>query len=1051
LSSKPSDGRPATAQSAVDQACYRLLAENTADIIARCDMKGILTYVSPSCRSYGYEPEELVGQPGDVNVHPEDRTRFLANTADLLADRPVDRAADREHRFRTRGRGWVWLEGSPQIVRDEAGVPMEILSVFRDVTERKSKVELFENAFHHAPIGMALVSLEGEFLKINAAFCRIVGYPEPEMLALDFQAITHPDDLHADLDLLTRVVAGEIPSYQMDKRYLRSDGAVVWARLSVSLVRDADGQPKHFVSQVEDLSAHVAAQAALTQRTLDLEAAKAAALTTNKLMRAAEEIAHMGYWTWDVATRTATWSEETWRILGLKPDAEGPNFTRVNAMRHPEDREPAARVFEAALKTGEPFNNEFRIILPGGEVRHLLSRGIVTMEAGRAKSVFGVMMDITELKRAEAAVRDSEARYRLLTDNATDVIACYGTDAVFTFLSPSLASVMGYEPGELVGQPVTAFMHPQDIGPTLRRFAAYLRRGRTAEPIRFEYRAYRKDGALVWLEAQAKAIYGDQGQIVEFQDVVRDITERKAVEAALADSEMRYRVIAENCTDVITRTNLKGILTYVSPSITQVAGYEVDELVGLDAAIFMHPDEVEQTREAYRRTLNGDRVEGGPVTYRARHKTGAWIWLESNPTLVRDAQGAPLELIDVTRDVSLRMQLEAELRDARDAAEAAVAVKSDFMANMSHEIRTPLTAILGFTTLLSEGGGLDETAQTYVRRVAGAGEALRSIVNDILDFSKLEAGLMEIAPRPVDPADMLREALLLFSPQADAKDLALEFASTDLPDWVSLDPHRVRQILLNLVGNAIKFTETGSVRLVAAYDADREQLQVRVEDTGSGLSKAQQQKLFQRFSQVDASTTRRHGGTGLGLAISKGLTEAMGGTIGVSSTPGEGSCFFFSLDAPPAEAVEPVAGTANDPFSLEGVKLLVVDDNPMNRELARVVLGHLGAEVSEAADGLAAVEAAQACPYDVILLDIRMPGLDGPATLARLRGEPGPNRATPVLAFTADADLDRFNLAGFDGAVAKPVDPAALAMAIVDVVRWDMDDAAPGQARAPGL
>jgi CheY-like chemotaxis protein len=285
----------------------------------------------------------------------------------------------------------------------------------------------------------------------------------------------------------------------------------------------------------------------------------------------------------------------------------------------------------------------------------------------------------------------------------------------------------------------------------------------------------------------------------------------------------------------------------------------------------------------------------------------------------------------------------------------------------------------------------------------------------------------------VQTEDLLHEALMMFGPQADAKGLELTFrVDGALPPWVVLDPDRVRQVLLNLVGNAVKFTELGGVRLVVRYDRERQSLGVNVEDTGSGLSAAQQARLFQRFSQVDGSSTRRHGGTGLGLAICKGLVEAMGGDIGVRSVIGQGSVFHFEIQAPEAEVpAEDQGGADVAPMSLDHIRVLVVDDNPVNRELARSVLEQLGAEVTEAADGLSGLEAAQALPVDVILLDIRMPGLDGPEVLARLRAEPGPNQWTPALAFTADVDLDR--LGGnhrFDGLVRKPLSPSDLSSAV---------------------
>jgi CheY-like chemotaxis protein len=270
-----------------------------------------------------------------------------------------------------------------------------------------------------------------------------------------------------------------------------------------------------------------------------------------------------------------------------------------------------------------------------------------------------------------------------------------------------------------------------------------------------------------------------------------------------------------------------------------------------------------------------------------------------------------------------------------------------------------------------------------------------------------------------------------------------------LPERVMIDPDRVRQVLLNLVGNAIKFTEQGAVRLFVSYDPGAARLRMRVEDTGAGISAEQQTKLFQRFSQVDASSTRKHGGTGLGLAISKGLTEAMGGGIAVSSIPGAGTVFSFDIAAP--IAVEPageLSALAPEPGGrgLDGLRVLVVDDNSVNRELARTVLEHVGAEVAEASGGRGAIEAAAVEPFDCILMDLRMPGVSGLDALGEIRGRPGPNQDVPILAFTADSDLGLLDGDhGFDGLVSKPIMAADLIDAVDRCTRWDgaVDDGDP--------
>ncbi|MET0274358.1 MAG: ATP-binding protein, partial [Phenylobacterium sp.] len=338
---------------------------------------------------------------------------------------------------------------------------------------------------------------------------------------------------------------------------------------------------------------------------------------------------------------------------------------------------------------------------------------------------------------------------------------------------------------------------------------------------------------------------------------------------------------------------------------------------------------------------------------------------------------------------------------------------------------------LGFTRLALEQADLTTTTRGHIAKASHAGAALLTTVNDILDFSKLESGQLQIHREPCDADEVSRAALGLFSAAAEAKGVALRYAAQDLPPYLSLDPDRLRQLLLNLIGNAVKFSDEGEVRVFVSWRNGR--LAVAVEDDGPGIAPEQQSLLFRRFSQVDGSATRRHGGTGLGLAICRGLVDAMAGDIGVESQVGQGARFFFELPAEPCDAADAEAATtaAFPP----GVRVLVADDHAINRELVRAILTPLGAEVVEAADGTEAAALAVASPFDVILMDLRMPQLDGLGAMTAIRSGEGPNRTAPILAFSAGADApgaeDR-RRAGFDGDLAKPLMPADLIEAVAE-------------------
>ncbi|MBO9557393.1 MAG: MASE1 domain-containing protein [Caulobacter sp.] len=517
------------------------------------------------------------------------------------------------------------------------------------------------------------------------------------------------------------------------------------------------------------------------------------------------------------------------------------------------------------------------------------------------------------------------------------------------------------------------------------------------------------------------------------RELLQNMTEANA---AAARSEARFRQLAENAQDMIVHSNLRGVIQYVSPACVTMLGYAPEELIGREGMMTVHEDDREAIRAivieqiAYM-TAHHDNSPTR-VEYRAIRKDGEVIWLESRPGLQRDPlTGAITGITDVVRDVTEQKAMERQLREARNEAEAAAAVKGEFLANMSHELRTPLTSVLGFARLVDDEPDLSADARRFIGRVLSGGKALLTTINDILDFSKLEAGQLELKREPVAAGQLIEEALDLFSLETGARGVALRTEGLEtLPADLLIDGGRLRQVLLNLIGNAAKFTEAGSITVTAAYDPAEERLSVSVADTGPGIAAEDVDLLFRRFSQVDAGLTRKHGGTGLGLAICKGLVEAMGGQIGVVSIPGQGACFSFDILAASTAQVEtPSALEAAAALLPPACRVLVVDDNPANRELVNAILTAMGAEVTEAADGEEGVAAAAVDRFDAILMDLRMPRLDGAQAALRIRGEGGPNAGTPIIAFSADA---RPGGPGgvFDGAVSKPMTAAGLVDAL---------------------
>ena len=503
---------------------------------------------------------------------------------------------------------------------------------------------------------------------------------------------------------------------------------------------------------------------------------------------------------------------------------------------------------------------------------------------------------------------------------------------------------------------------------------------------------------------------------------------------SLRDSELSYRLLADNVTDVISLASAENQRLYVSPSIERILRFSPGELLVTPNYTYMHPDDTEMV-QAFIASVT---EETGPRTldYRVFAKDGSVIWAETTFSRLNDGSG---RLLGVSRDISHRKALEAELMEALARSEAAAAAKTDFLANMTHELRTPLTAIVGFAGVLRNSTSMSAQDARHAGLIHDASKTLLSVVGDVLDFSKLEAGSFELDPGPFDPAATVRSAAAIVAEQAAGKGLALTTRIT-APDPAPIligDAPRLRQVLLNFLSNAIKFTREGGVTidLSGRVEADRCHMRIAVTDTGIGIDEAHIGALFNRFTQADASVSRQFGGTGLGLAISRQIIEAMAGRIGVDSIVGEGSTFWLEVDLPiaadDADYAEPEAASA---VLDRPMRLLVVEDNAVNRELITTLLTPFGIEIDTACDGAEAVEAVTRGRYDVILMDMQMPVMDGLTATRRIRAMSDSEAArTPIIAMTANVlpeQVARCREAGMDDHLGKPINLSQLLLAL---------------------
>lgn len=568
------------------------------------------------------------------------------------------------------------------------------------------------------------------------------------------------------------------------------------------------------------------------------------------------------------------------------------------------------------------------------------------------------------------------------------------------------------------------FYHPGDREGVRRWCQKAIETGESNE---FQMRLIRADGEERLVVSRCRPEVED-GQTIALYGVFQDVTERVLAEASLIESEARYRLIADNTRDVIVTYGLDGDVHYISPSIEAALGIPPAELIGKPISALVHPEDAAALDSAYRRTLEReDGRDHGDLIYRCITADGSTRWFESRPSLVRNSRGQAIAIQDSVRDITAKKQLEEELIRAKEAAEQAARAKSDFLANMSHELRTPLTSVVGFSELLMDSADLPATERGYAARIATSSRVLLDVINDILDYSKLEANAVELDPQPFNPVEVLQTAAGIVEPLCAGKGLTLRLnIDPDIPPMLTGDAPRLRQILLNLLSNAVKFTSTGEIGLEAAWKDGR--LRVSVIDSGIGIAADKVATLFDRFTQADASTTRLYGGTGLGLAISQRLVRLMGGELGVNSRPGLGSTFWFEA---PLEAAADDIGTS-EPAALalpSGLRILMADDAPANRELVRIILSNWEVQLETVENGAEAVHAAARDAYDLILMDLQMPVMDGMSAARAIRELEGAAAATPILALTACVQPEHIascRAAGMDGHVGKPIQVSQL-------------------------
>ncbi|KQM86145.1 hypothetical protein ASE67_09820 [Sphingomonas sp. Leaf23] len=657
-------------------------------------------------------------------------------------------------------------------------------------------------------------------------------------------------------------------------------------------------------------------------------------------------------------------------------------------------------------------------------------------------------------------IRDNERHLRLLADHSTDLIVRLGADGLRRYASSGSERLLGYPPEQLVGQSPFQLIHPDDRDRVQRCLAALTP---TGESLVVRYRMRHREGHYLWLEGAFRLVGNDPAS-AEVIGSIRDIADRHAAERGAVTSfdeleeQQRLLAMAESAAGMgHWRLNLADWRLFWSPEVFRIHGVEGNCEPGIATAIrFYHPDDRDMVRDRIGVAI----ANGGSFAFDARvvRADGEMRWVRSRGQAETAPGAGIVGLFGVFQDVTEHVAAMTDLRAAREEAERALAAKATFTATISHEIRTPLTSILAAVQLLRDTPDRVERMR-HLDSLEAAGRTLSDIVDDVLTFSKLEGGHASPEAIAFEPRALLQTAAGLFAAEARKHALSIMF---DAPaGQVIGDPARLQRVLTNLVGNAVKFTRTGSVRISAARE-DGDLWRFQVTDTGVGIRDDRLEAIFEPFVQADASTTRSYGGTGLGLSISRMLVESMGGRIQVVSRPGAGSRFWFDIPLPSAATVADAGEDAlaipratREPDRSPPMTVLVAEDNDTNRYLLAEIVRRLGHQVVAVENGARAVEYVTATagnPVDLVLMDVQMPVMDGLAATRAIRAWSGAGAAVPIHAITADLSNERradITRAGMNGVLTKPIDMAQLSLLL------DRNATAPrhppASSQAPGV